>query len=77
MSFIKPCMAALVALAISFSAAAAIVDVNGVKIEDTLDLQGSKLQLNGAGIRYRAVFKILHRFLLEAFSIVIRIFNVG
>ena len=58
MSFIKPCMAALVALAISFSAAAAIVDVNGVKIEDTLDLQGSKLQLNGAGIRYRAVFKV-------------------
>ncbi|MGB4116927.1 MAG: chalcone isomerase family protein [Polaromonas sp.] len=51
-------MTTLAALAISFSATAAIVDVNGVKIEDTLDLQGSKLQLNGAGIRYRAVFKV-------------------
>jgi hypothetical protein len=58
MRFIRLCMTTLAALAISFSAAAAIVDVNGVKIEDTLDLQGSKLQLNGAGIRYRAVFKV-------------------
>jgi Chalcone isomerase-like len=58
MRFIKLCMTTLAALAISFSATAAIVDVNGVKIEDALDLQGSKLQLNGAGIRYRAVFKV-------------------
>jgi hypothetical protein len=60
MRFIKLCTAALAALAISFSfnANAAIVDVNGVKIEDSLDLRGAKLQLNGAGIRYRAVFKV-------------------
>lgn len=60
MRFIKLCTAALAALAISFSfnANAAIVDVNGVKIEDALDLRGAKLQLNGAGIRYRAVFKV-------------------
>ena len=60
MRFVKLCTATLAALAISFSfsASAAIVDVNGVKIEDTLDLRGSKLQLNGAGIRYRAVFKV-------------------
>lgn len=60
MRFIKFCTAAFAALAISFSfsASAAIVDVNGVKIEDALDLRGSKLQLNGAGVRYRAVFKV-------------------
>ena len=58
MSFIKYCMAAIAALAISFSAAAATVDVGGAKIEDAVDLQGSKLQLNGAGVRYRAVFKV-------------------
>ena len=58
MSFIKRCMTALAALALSFSAAAATVDVGGIKIEDAMELQGSKLQLNGSGIRYRAVFKI-------------------
>lgn len=30
----------------------------GVKFEPTLDLGGSKLQLNGAGVRYKAVFKV-------------------
>lgn len=58
MSFIKPCMVALAALAISFSAAAATIDVGGAKVEEAVDLQGSKLQLNGAGVRYRAVFKV-------------------
>ena len=58
MSFIKYGMTAIVALAISFSAAAATIDVGGAKIEDAVDLQGSKLQLNGAGVRYRAVFKV-------------------
>jgi Chalcone isomerase-like len=56
MSFIKTCMAALAALAFSFSAVAATVDVGGAKIEDAVDLQGSKLQLNGAGVRYKAVY---------------------
>ena len=58
MSFLKQCMTALAALAISFSAAAATIDVGGAKIEDAVELQGSKLQLNGAGVRYRAVFKV-------------------
>ena len=58
MSFFKQCMTALAALALSLSAVAATVDVGGVKVEDAVDLQGSKLQLNGAGIRYRAVFKV-------------------
>jgi hypothetical protein len=39
-------------------AGAAPIDLAGVKIDDTLDLNGSKLQLNGAGIRSKAVFKV-------------------
>ena len=58
MSFLKQCMTALAALTISFSATAATIDVGGAKIEDAVELQGSKLQLNGAGVRYRAVFKV-------------------
>ena len=58
MRSIKLLTSTLAALAISFSAASATIDVGGVKIEDGIDLQGSKLQLNGACIRYRAVFKV-------------------
>ena len=58
MSFIKLCVSTLAALAMTCGAAAATIDVGGAKIEDTVDLQGSKLQLNGAGVRYRAVFKV-------------------
>ena len=39
-------------------AAAAPVDVAGVKLDDRLALAGSPLQLNGAGVRYKAVFKV-------------------
>jgi Chalcone isomerase-like len=34
------------------------VDVGGVKVEETMDVRGNKLVLNGAGIRYKAVFKV-------------------
>ena len=30
----------------------------GVKLDDQIDLRGSKLLLNGAGVRYKAVFKV-------------------
>ena len=50
---------ALGALAVAlWNAVAAPVDMAGVKIDDTLDLNGSKLQLNGAGVRFKAVFKV-------------------
>ena len=58
MSFIKLCVSTLAALVMTCGAAAATIDVGGAKIEDAVDLQGSKLQLNGAGVRYRAVFKV-------------------
>jgi len=42
----------------TLGASAAQVDVAGVKLEDGLELRGSKLHLNGAGVRYKAVFKV-------------------
>ena len=39
-------------------AAAATVDLAGVKLEDRQTVAGSPLVLNGAGIRYKAVFKV-------------------
>lgn len=46
------------ALGASFGAGAAQVDVAGVKLEDRMDLRGTALQLNGAGVRYKAIFKV-------------------
>ena len=48
---------ALAALA-TFTASASQVDVAGVKLDPTIDLRGNKLQLNGAGVRYKAVLKV-------------------
>ncbi|MBV8036262.1 chalcone isomerase family protein [Roseateles sp.] len=39
-------------------AQAQVVEVANVKYEPTLDLAGQKLQLNGAGIRYKFVIKV-------------------
>lgn len=33
-------------------------EVEGVKYQESIDLAGAKLQLNGAGTRYKAVFKV-------------------
>ena len=38
--------------------AAAEVTLAGIKYEDALELRGQKLQLNGAGIRYKGPFKV-------------------
>ena len=38
--------------------AAAQVNVSGIKYEESVDARGTKLQLNGAGVRYKAVFKV-------------------
>lgn len=40
------------------TALAATVDAGGIKFEDTIDQRGTKLVLNGAGVRYKAVFKV-------------------
>lgn len=51
--------AATVCVALSASSMAAAVDVAGVKFEETLTVGNAPLQLNGAGIRYLGVFKVL------------------
>ncbi len=38
--------------------AMAQVNVSGVKYDESVDARGTKLQLNGAGVRYKAVFKV-------------------
>jgi hypothetical protein len=45
-------------IATGLSATAATVDVAGVKLEDRVTLAGKPLVLNGAGVRYKAVFKV-------------------
>jgi hypothetical protein len=44
--------------AASLPTLAATVDVAGVKLEDRVTVAGKPLVLNGAGIRYKAVFKV-------------------
>jgi hypothetical protein len=34
------------------------VTVSGVKFDESTDVRGSKVQLNGAGVRYKAIFKV-------------------
>lgn len=51
----------VLAAACALSAATALaetVEHAGVKFEDVIDQRGSKLVLNGAGVRYKAVFKV-------------------
>ena len=42
----------------SINSQAATVEIHGVKLEDRTQLSGSTLQLNGAGTRYKAIFKV-------------------
>ena len=49
---------ALVAAALAAGSALADITVSGVKYEDAADVRGAKVQLNGAGVRYKAVFKV-------------------
>ena len=46
------------ALVLTMSEAFAQVTVAGVRFDESTDIRGSKAQLNGAGIRYKAVFKV-------------------
>lgn len=46
------------ALALVVPAVLAQATVSGVKYDETAEVRGAKLQLNGAGVRYKAVFKV-------------------
>ena len=48
----------LMGLVLSMNVLAAPVVLSGIKLEDTIVLHNTKLQLNGAGTRYRAIFKV-------------------
>lgn len=58
MTLTTRCIAGLAGLMLSFGALAAPMEVSGVKLDDPVEVHGTKLQLNGAGIRYKAVFKV-------------------
>jgi len=46
------------ALAVPAAFAAEPVSVSGVKYDEAIDMAGAKLHLNGAGVRYKAFFKV-------------------
>ncbi len=57
MKLFRQCLSAAAALLLA-SAALAQVTVSGVRFDDSADLRGDKLVLNGAGTRYKAIFKV-------------------
>lgn len=58
MAFTKRCFAVLAGWVLSAGIQAAPVEMAGVKLADPVEVAGTKLQLNGAGVRYKAVFKV-------------------
>ena len=54
----KSWVVSALALWVSAATLAAPVDIAGVKVEDSVTVAGTKLQLNGAGIRYKGPFKV-------------------
>ncbi len=51
-------LAAGAVLCLVAAGAMAQVNVSGVRYDESVDARGTKLQLNGAGVRYKAVFKV-------------------
>ena len=51
-------IALMVVACVLAGGAMAQVNVSGVKYDESIDVRGSKLQLNGAGVRYRGPFKV-------------------
>jgi hypothetical protein len=58
MNLLNKCVATMVGAMLSLAALATLVEVSGVKLDESVDVRGTKLVLNGAGVRYRAVFKV-------------------
>jgi hypothetical protein len=57
----KRIRAVMLGTALSLLSAIAVaqpVEVGGIKFDNPIELRGTKLELNGAGIRYKAVFKV-------------------
>jgi len=45
-------------LAVAFAQPALAVEVSGIKLDDTVHIADKDLKLNGAGVRYKAIFKV-------------------
>ncbi len=58
MTLTTRCLAGLAGLTLSLGLLAAPVEVSGVKLDNPLEFHGTSLQLNGAGVRYKVVFKV-------------------
>lgn len=58
MKFLQRCAAAALVCLWAAGAMAQPITVADVKYEEATSLGGSSLQLNGAGVRYKAVFKV-------------------
>ncbi|HEY5582390.1 MAG TPA: chalcone isomerase family protein [Rhodoferax sp.] len=58
MKLIQHLVLALGAALFAFNTLAAPFEIQGVKLEDTAQVQGTQLQLNGAGTRYKVIFKV-------------------
>jgi len=58
MRYLKSLLTGLASLALSVAAAAATVELHGVKVEDSMMVGGVKLELNGYGTRYKGPFKV-------------------
>lgn len=58
MNLLKFALLGVMAFGFATASVAATVELNGVKLEDTADVRGTKLQLNGAGTRYKGPFKV-------------------
>ncbi len=58
MTYIKALLTGTFALLVGAASLAATIDIAGVKVEDSVTVAGTKLVLNGAGIRYKGPFKV-------------------
>lgn len=58
MKLIKKLTLATMAGLLALNTLAATLEINGVKVEDSATVNGVKLQLNGAGTRYKGPFKV-------------------
>ena len=58
MKLIKKMTLATMAGLLALNTLAATLEINGVKVEDSATVNGVKLQLNGAGTRYKGPFKV-------------------
>jgi len=58
MKLVQHLVLALGTALFAFNALAAPVEIHGVKLEDSAQVHGTQLQLNGAGTRYKFVIKV-------------------